>query len=116
MLVRGCGREGGEGGTDRCWTLRKPGRRGTGTKTTMAFLPWPTSSCSGQEELAFPYHPSFPRSEAGEHCLKGRLGDPSTGGWGGLYYLFGGRELQRPQSTLEVSDRLLEIPQSLGDI
>ncbi|KAL0630952.1 hypothetical protein Q9L58_010193, partial [Maublancomyces gigas] len=27
-----------------CWTLRKPPKRGTGTKTTIAFLPWPTSS------------------------------------------------------------------------
>lgn len=98
--------EGGGGGrTDRCWTLRKPPRRGTGTKTTMAFLPWPTSSCGRQEELAFPYRPSFPRGEAGEHRLKGRLGDPSTGR--GSYYLLGGRELQRLQSTLEVGDRLL---------
>lgn len=39
----------GEGGRRgyRCWTLWKPGRRGTGTKTTIAFLPWPTSSCWG---------------------------------------------------------------------
>lgn len=27
----------------RCWTLWKPWRRGTGTKMTIAFLPWPTS-------------------------------------------------------------------------
>jgi hypothetical protein len=27
----------------RCWTLWKPGRRGTGTKMTMAFFPWPAS-------------------------------------------------------------------------
>lgn len=29
----------------RCWILWKPWRRGTGTKITMAFLPWPTSTC-----------------------------------------------------------------------
>lgn len=28
----------------RCWILWKFCRRGTGTKTTMAFLPWPTST------------------------------------------------------------------------
>ena len=35
----------GEEEAYRCWTLWKPGRRGTGTKMTMAFLPWPTSIC-----------------------------------------------------------------------
>ncbi len=35
----------GEEKAYRCWTLWKPGRRGTGTKMTMAFLPWPTSIC-----------------------------------------------------------------------
>ena len=29
--------------TYRCWTRWKPCREGTGTKTTIAFLPWPTS-------------------------------------------------------------------------
>lgn len=27
----------------RCWTRWKPPREGTGTKMTIAFLPWPTS-------------------------------------------------------------------------
>jgi hypothetical protein len=27
----------------RCWALCQPWRRGTGTKMTIAFLPWPTS-------------------------------------------------------------------------
>lgn len=38
--------ENGGGGDEMylCWTLRKPPKRGTGTKTTIAFLPWPTSS------------------------------------------------------------------------
>ena len=31
--------------THRCWTLCQPGSSGTGTKITMAFLPWPTSIC-----------------------------------------------------------------------
>ena len=40
------GKVGGEEeGAYRCWTLWKPGRRGTGTKMTIAFLPWPTSIC-----------------------------------------------------------------------
>jgi hypothetical protein len=34
-------KEGGE--TYRCWTRWKPCREGTGTKMTIAFLPWPTS-------------------------------------------------------------------------
>jgi hypothetical protein len=29
--------------TYRCWTRWKPCREGTGTKMTIAFLPWPTS-------------------------------------------------------------------------
>ena len=36
------------GGGYRCWTLWKPERRGTGTKMTIAFLPWPTSSCGAE--------------------------------------------------------------------
>ena len=43
---------GGGGEGYRCWTLWKPGRRGTGTKMTIAFLPWPTSSCGGVEGSA----------------------------------------------------------------
>ena len=31
--------------TYRCWTRWKPWREGTGTKMTIAFLPWPTSIC-----------------------------------------------------------------------
>ena len=34
-------------GAYRCWTLWKPWRRGTGTKMTMAFLPWLTSIWGG---------------------------------------------------------------------
>lgn len=32
-----------------------------------------------------------------------------------MCYLFSGRELERPQGALEVSDGLLEVEQSLGD-
>jgi hypothetical protein len=35
-------------GAYRCWILWKLPRRGTGTKTMMAFLPWPTSTCYGR--------------------------------------------------------------------
>jgi hypothetical protein len=34
----------------------------------------------------------------------------------GLYYLLGGVELERTESTLEVSDGGLEIVQSLGNV
>lgn len=39
-----CGMDIGERISYRCWILWKPWRRGTGTKMTMAFLPWPTST------------------------------------------------------------------------
>ena len=35
--------------TYRCWTRWKPCREGTGTKMTIAFLPWPTSIYSRPE-------------------------------------------------------------------
>lgn len=36
-------RQRSRGGPYRCWTRWKPWRDGTGTKTAIAFLPWPTS-------------------------------------------------------------------------
>lgn len=37
----------------RCWTLWKPGSKGTGTKMTIAFLPWPTSIYDLQTFVSF---------------------------------------------------------------
>ena len=39
-------------GTNRCWTRWKPCREGTGTKMTIAFLPWPTSIYQDQSQHA----------------------------------------------------------------
>lgn len=42
----------------RCWILWKFWRRGTGTKMTMAFFPWPTSICIEAHQLAYNSHQS----------------------------------------------------------
>ena len=46
----------------RCWTRWKPWRDGTGTKMTIAFLPWPTSIYSDQSQRAISF---VTRSAAG---------------------------------------------------
>lgn len=43
--LAGSANQEGKERTHRCWTLWKPCREGTGTKMTIAFLPWPTSIC-----------------------------------------------------------------------
>lgn len=112
----------------RCWTLCQPWRRGTGTKMTIAFLPWPTSiyKSPGVSIVLLPsahrlfdlcscrYLLSGHSSTISGGCVRfgGRAG---TRVCAGSSYLAGGHELERTQRRLHVRDVLLEVVESIGN-
>ena len=82
--------------TYRCCTRWKPCRDGTGTKMTIAFLPWPTSICWDQNQHAssrtslgplpvlFQRRREFTnRRDAPTRRIAGKAIDQSVGGFGG---------------------------------
>lgn len=106
--------------TYRCCDLCQPWSRGTGTKMTIAFLPWPTSICKSPGVSKMP--PSAQRLFNREfyfQCIRAIKLQPECptlfSDWGSSPYLAGRHELQRPQGTAHVWDVGLELVQRICD-